>query len=392
MQIENKTHCTGCGACYNVCPVDAITMQGDKYGFYKPVIDQEKCIKCGLCEKICPLNKFVSSNDEPRAMALINKNEDVRLKCASGGAFSALATQIINQGGVVYGVVWDENVVAIHDRAETIEQLEKMYSSKYVQANTINSFKRAKEDLENGRVVLYSGTPCQIAGLKSYLRKDYDNLFTVDLICHGTPSPLALEKYKQEFLKEHKEEKILSINFRSKKRGWGYWLVPLIRTTTKIYCVPYEKNLYMKAFGSNAIINKSCLNCQFNKIPRVADITIGDFWGIDEYDTALNDKKGTSIILVNNEKGQHLLNQVAEDCKLQDVPLDIATKRNPNIYSSSKPHKHREEFLNDLCIENKSFKYCVKKYNKAPFHIMLYRLLPQFAKNFIKDKILKKEK
>ena len=148
----------------------------------------------------------------------------------------------------------------------------------------------------------------------------------------------------------------------------------------------------MKAFLENSIINTSCLNCQFNKIPRVADITIGDFWGVDEYDPSLNDKKGTSIILINNEKGQNLLNQIAETCKLQEVPLEVATKRNPNIYSSSKPHKHREEFLKALCIENKSLKYCVKKYNKTPFHIAIYRLLPQFAKDFIKYKILKMEK
>lgn len=383
--------CTGCGACYNVCPVNAITIQGDEYGFYKPVIDKEKCTNCGLCEKICPLDKFVSNNNEPTAIALINKDEETRLKCASGGAFSIFATHIINNGGVVYGVVWNENIVAVHDRAATIEQLEKMYSSKYVQANTQNSFKHVKEDLKNNKTVLFSGTPCQIAGLKSYLGKDFEKLFTIDLICHGSPSPLAFEKYKQEFLKEYKEEKILNINFSDKLIGWrpSHDITTIYGKTKKF---ELKRITYMKAFLENSIINTSCLNCQFNKIPRVADISIGDFWGVDEYDPTLNDKKGTSIVLINNSKGQNLLNQVSANCKLQEVPLDVATKRNPNIYSSSKQHKHRKEFLNALCIENKSLKFCVKKYNKTPLYIAFYRLLPQFAKSFIKYKILKMEK
>lgn len=388
MQVENKIHCTGCGACYNICPISAITMQGDEYGFYKPVIDKEKCTNCGLCERTCPLDKYVSSNDESKAMALINRDDNVRLRCASGGAFSAFATQIINNGGVVYGVVWNDNIVAVHNRTETIEQLEKMYTSKYVQANTGNSFKQAKNDLDTGKIVLFSGTPCQIAGLKSYLRKEYENLFTIDLICHGTPSPLILEKYKQEFLKEHKEEKILNINFRDKLIGWR----PSHDITT-IYGASKKYQLnkipYMKAFLENATINTSCLNCQFNKTSRVADITIGDFWGVDEYDPTLNDKKGTSIILINNRKGQHLLNIVEVTCKLQEVPLEVAMKRNPNIYSSSKPHKNREEFLNKVCVENKTLKACVKRYIKTPLHITIYRLLPQFLKDFIKYKILK---
>ena len=391
MQVENKSNCTGCGACYNVCPVGAITMQGDKYGFYKPKIDETKCIHCGLCEKICPLDKYKSNNNEPEVFALINKDDNTRLKCASGGAFAAFAKYILEQNGVVYGVVWDENIVAIHSRAENVEQLEKMYSSKYVQANTKDSFKQAKNDLDNGKKVLYSGTPCQIAGLKSYLKKDYENLITIDLICHGIPSPLILEKYKQEFLNENNEKKILNLNFRSKKRGWGAFYTLIINTDKKEYCIDCSKSSYLKAFG-NLSLNSSCLNCQFNKIPRTADITIGDFWGVNEYDSSLNDEKGTSIILINNEKGKKILKQVELNCKLQKIPLEVAIKKNPNIYSSSKAHKNRIEFLEDVCVNNKSLKSSVKKYLKIPIHIILYRLLPQFMKNFIKYKILKMDK
>lgn len=391
MQVENKQHCTGCGACYNICPVGAITMQGDKYGFYKPAIDKEKCTNCGLCEKICPLDKLVSSNDEPKAMSLINKNEDIRLKSASGGAFSAFATGIINNGGIVYGVVWDENIIAVHERAENIEQLEKMYSSKYVQSNVRNSFKCVKKDLDDDKFVLFSGTPCQIAGLKSYLKKEYDKLLTIDIICHGVPSPLILEKFKQEFLKSNSENKIVDIKFRSKKRGWGNFYTQVITTEKKEYCTDGSKSDYLKVFGTLSL-NSSCYSCQYNKIPRIADITIGDFWGVDEYDKSLNDQKGTSIILINNEKGKNFLTEYSSNCFLHEVPFDVVIKHNPNIYTSTKAHKFRMEFLNDVCIENKSLRYCVKKYLKVPFHIALYRMLPEFVKEFIKYKILKMEK
>lgn len=391
MQVENKTNCTGCGACYNACPVDAITMRGDEYGFYKPVIDKSKCTNCGLCEKTCPLDNYQSKNDEPMALALINKDDDIRARCASGGAFSAFAKYVLEQNGIVYGVIWNNDIVAVHSRAENIEQLEKMYSSKYVQANTLDTFKQAKKDLEEEKLVLYSGTPCQIAGLKSYLKKDYENLITIDLICHGTPSPLLFEKYKQEFLKNKPDEKIININFRSKLIGWNSaHTITDIYTNVKLYSL--EKINYMKAFLYNAAINTSCLDCQFNKIPRMADITIGDFWGVDEYDESLNDKKGTSIILINNIKGKNLLNKIETSCKLQEVPLKVAAKRNPNIYSSSKAHKNREEFLEYVCIKNNTLSAGVKKYLKTPMHIAIYRLLPQFAKDFIKYKILKMEK
>ena len=392
MQVKNKINCTGCGACYNICPVNAITMQGDEYGFYKPVIDKAKCTNCGLCEKTCPLDNYKSKNNVPEAFALINKNETTRLKCASGGAFAAFAKLILEQNGFVYGVIWNDEIVAVHSKAKNIEQLEKMYSSKYVQSNTLDTFKQAKKDLEDGKKVLFSGTPCQIAGFKSYLRKEYENLFTVDLICHGTPSPLIFKKYKQEFLKNKPEEKILNINFRSKINSWGTTQFISIKTNSKEYIQPCNKDDYSKAFGLHASVNSMCSNCQFNKIPRIADITIGDFWGVDEYDKSLNDKKGLSIVLINNEKGQNLLKEIAKNCKLQEVPLDVATKRNTNIYSSLKAHKNRKKFLWHVCIKNKTLKSGVQKYLKTPIHILIYRLLPQFAKNFIRYKILKMEK
>ena len=384
--------CTGCGSCYNACPKNAITMRGDEFGFYKPVIDNEKCVNCGLCEKVCPIDKFNSTNENaPKVFALQINDEKQLYKSASGGAFAVIAKEVISQGGVVYGVIYDDEMKVCHSRTETFDGLEKMYSSKYVQSNTKTTFKQAKEDLENEKTVLFSGTPCQIAGLKSYLRKDYQNLLTIDLVCHGVPSPKVFEIYKQEFMKNKPDETLLNVNFRSKKAGWGiHYLIhyTTITTTLRNYHKPKDFWVYIM----NYIFNTSCGNCKFNKNPRVADISIGDFWGVDEYDKSLNNDKGLSILLINNEKGAKNLKVVQDKCRLQEVPYDVAIKRNPNIKQSSIAEPNREQFLEDVCIKNISLKKTAKKYLRVPLHIAIYRLLPQFAKDFIKYKILKMEK
>ena len=391
MQVENKENCTGCGACFNICPKNAITMQGDEYGFYKPVIDKEKCVNCGLCEKVCVLGKYKSNNfSEPKVFALINTDE-IRAKSTSGGAFSAFADYISEQNGIVYGVIWDENVRAVHYRAVTADEIEKIHGSKYVQSNTKDTFKQAKNDLESGKKVLFSGTPCQIAGLKSYLQKDYENLITIDLVCHGAQSPLVFEKYKKEFMQKRPNEKLLNINFRSKHKGWRtQYLTHNTDITTGgtniiVECDPW---IYLM----NHTFNTSCCACEFSKLPRVADITIGDFWGVDEYDSSLNDDKGTSVVLVNNENGLSVLSKIDKTCKIVEIPLAAAIKKNPNIYKSSSPHRKRKEVLDEICKNNKTFSDCAKKYLKEPLYMQIYYRLPQFAKDFIKYKILRKEK
>lgn len=390
MNVENKNNCTGCGACFNACPTKAITMDWNINGFYTPHINSEKCVDCGLCEKICPLDKCKSQNiEQPKVFAFQNEDKETLYKCASGGAFASLAKLVIEQSGNVYGVVYDDDMKVCHAKAESLKDLEKIYSSKYVQSDTRNTFIQAKSDLDNGKLVLFSGTPCQIAGFKSFLRKDYDNLLTVDLVCHGVPSPKVFEMYKKEFMnKRSKEEWLLNIDFRSKIQGWSSSLVTTTTTTTTTHAT---KDDFMQAFLSNLSINDSCLNCQFNKLPRVADLSLGDFWGVDKYDQSMNNNKGLSIILVNSEKGQSWFNQIKKQGLCKEIPLDFVIKNNPNICGSSKPHAKREEFFEDI-NNGKSLKVCVKKYCKTQIHILLYRLLPQFAKDFIKYKILKMEK
>ena len=391
MHVENKQECTGCGACYNVCPKNAITMEMNSKGFYSPVIDGEKCVDCGLCDKICPLDKYKSQNiEQPRAFAFQNSDEETLYKCASGGAFAYFAKNVTDSGGIVYGVVYDENLVVCHTRADNLKDLEKMYSSKYVQSDTRGTLKSAKADLQDGKTVLYSGTPCQIAGLKSYLGKDYNNLITVDLVCHGVPSPLVFERYKSEITKKlRKNEQILNIDFRSKINGWSGLLYTTIFTNKRLFHISMYKDNLMRAFLGNIILNKSCSDCKFNKIPRVADITLADFWGADNYDVTLNNKKGLSVILINTEKGHELIKNVEKTCLIKEVPLDVIIKYNKNISGSSVPNVKRDEFLEDI-KKGKSLKSCVQKYMDDPLYIKLYRILPQFLKNFIKYKILKR--
>ena len=388
-KIYNENKCTGCGACYNICPKGAITIKGDKQGFYKPFIDEDKCIDCRLCEKVCPLDKYISDNlKEPEVFAFQNDDNCVLDKSSSGGAFGAFAKYFIENGGVVYGVIFDEELHACHSRADNMTDLEKMYSSKYVQSNTKTVLKKVKMDLETGFQVLFSGTPCQIAGLKSYLKKQYKNLMTIDLVCHGVPSPLVLEKYKSE----RGKVTIRSINFRSKKvNGWHPILYTEIITNENSKYISMIEDDYVRAFLSNLSINNACLDCQFNKIPRIADITIADFWGVDNYDKSLNNGKGLSIILINNLSGKMLLNEAIKESLLKKIPLEVAIKYNRNICSSSLPHKNRTKFLEDIA-NGKSLKSCVKKYDTKPLYLTIYSMLPQFAKNYIKYKILKKEK
>ena len=387
MQIVESKKCTGCGACSNICPHGAIKMTEDKYGFLKPVVNTKLCINCNLCKTVCPvINSKICLEERLQAYALIYKDDIIRLKSASGGAFYAFASKVIASGGAVYGVVWDENIKAFHSRAATLEELEQMHGSKYVQSNTKNTFKEVKVDLENGINVLYTGTPCQIAGLKGFLRKDYENLFTIDLICNGVQSRLLFEKYKQNFmLDKDDDEFITNINFRSKIEGWGKYCTE-IKTNKHSYKI--QNDLYPKVMDFSA--NYCCGECKFNKIPRAGDVTIGDFWGVENFNPNLNDKKGLSIILVNSTKGKKILKQIEDICVLTSVPLEVAINGNPNITGRIKSKGKQEVFLSKIQNPNISYIRLMKKYTKLPFYVIVYKILPNFIKSFIKKKILKK--
>ena len=352
--ILKENLCTGCGACFNICPFDAIKMEYNNEGFLYPIIDKEKCTNCGKCLNACPSIEFKLANEKASVSYAMMANDKIREKSSSGGIFTLLAESIINEGGYVVGASFSDDFKSVkHVIVNSLEELEKLKKSKYLQSDTNTTYKETKALLENNKIVLYTGTPCQIAGLKNYLKKDYENLYTLDIVCHGTPSPKAWEKYLDEICKG---KSVIDADFRNKKCAWGTGSLLLVlllsdNSTIEEYS---DKNIYYKAFLQNLILRKSCATCNYTNITRPGDLTLGDFWGIQSYSKKFADRKGTSLILINNKKGQNLINKIKKDLKLNEqVPIKYATDGNPVLRIPCTTHPEREKFFKDF--NNKSF-------------------------------------
>ena len=337
--------CTGCTACVHTCPASAICMQEDVEGFLSPVVDEGLCTHCGLCRKACPVcSPSYGGADNPTCLAALAPDE-LRRKSTSGAVFPVLAQEILNRGGAVCGASFREDWTVAHILVEDPEGLEKLKQSKYVQSDMADCFPSIKNILENGRPVLFTGTGCQVAGLKGFLRKDYPNLFTVDIICHGVPSPGAWRRYLEE---NFEVASIGSICFRSDEQRWGEESALVIKNSLgqTMHRETYTKGTWYRGFGRNVILRKSCGQCLFNKLPRQGDLTMGDYWGIDAVSPELNDGRGTSVVLVNTEKGQAFLEKVRRSFRtLKKLPLKSALRGNPNITTPSAEHENRASFF-----------------------------------------------
>lgn len=356
--ICDKNLCTGCTACFNICPNNAIYMEESSEGFTYPVIDKEKCISCGLCTKVCPILNNVKIENKPVAYACINKDEKVRNLSSSGGIFTVLAEEILKNDGVIFGATFDEEYNVVHEYIEKKEDLEKLRGSKYVQSSINDTYKRTKEFLENNRYVLFTGTPCQIEGLKKYLQKDYKKLYTQDIICHGVPSPKVWKKYL-EYRKNKDKQKPQNISFRNKDNGWK-----LFNTKFEYSKFEYKQNqnedIYMQAFLKNTSLRNSCYNCSFKKKNRVSDITLADFWGIENVLPEMDDNKGTSLVIVNSNKGEEFFEKIKNNINYKEVDLDEAIKYNKSMIESVKQDKNRKKFFENL--DKMKFDKLVKKY------------------------------
>ena len=320
-------------------------MQEDREGFLQPKIDTKLCIQCHKCEKACPiLNPITIPDDfETKAYAAINKDDEVRAQSSSGGVFFPLAQWVINQGGVVFGARWNDKWEVVHDYAEDIEGVKAFMRSKYVQSVVGDTLKQAKAFLEAGRWVLYSGTPCQIGGLKAYLGKEYDKLVTVDLICHGVPSPGVWRSYLKDYVGN---DQILSINFRDKSEGWlGFQFFTTTTTTTTTRRDKQMENPYFRGFLLNVYLRNSCYDCRFRQYHRASDITIADYWGVNEVCPEMHDDKGTSIVFAHSEIGSKILREISTGMRIIEQEKSIAIMRNQGMeYNESKP-KSREFYL-----------------------------------------------
>ena len=304
--ICDKNKCTGCFACYNVCPKSAIDMIEDENGFIYPQINQNKCIECGLCKKICPSINHLKKEEPKRCFAMYAKDSLIREKSTSGGVATIMSKLVLKDGGIVYGCSFEKNCSIKHIRVIKEEDLAMLQGSKYVHSYIGETFKQVKSDLKDDKRVLFIGTPCQIAGLRTFLKKEYNNLILVDIICHGVPS----QKYlKEEVQRVCNTTNIDKVKFRE-QNSYGFYV---IKNKKMIYSQSKDKSPYCDSFMLGLSLRDNCHSCLYATKKRVSDVTIGDFWGIEKFYPELNDSNGISLICINSEKGLNIFNEIKEN-------------------------------------------------------------------------------
>lgn len=383
IDIKDKKLCCGCNACVQRCPKQCISVQEDEEGFLYPIVDLSICIDCGLCEKVCPVLNQGSERNPIEVFAAVNKDDSIRMQSSSGGIFTALAEQIIQEKGVVFGARFDEKWEVKHDYTETIEGLKAFRGSKYVQSRIGDTFSKAEFFLKAGRKVMFTGTPCQIAGLRLFLRKEYENLLAVDIICHGVPSPMVWRKYLGEKTQQGGLESIQSISFRNKNTGWKSYSFQIeydknhLKSSFSEYA---SQNIFMKGFLADLYLRPSCYACPTKKLKSGSDITLGDFWGIQHIKPELDDDKGICSFIINTRKGMEWQNKL-EILKYKFDFADVV-KGNPSlVYSVDIPEK-RAAFYDKL--RTSGLIKLVSKYTKLPLilrlKIFIYNLLKRNQK------------
>ena len=355
INITDKTKCCGCSACVQRCPKQCIRMKEDEQGFLYPVIDTAACIDCGLCEKVCPMFNPLATKEPLQVLAAKNRNEEQRLRSSSGGIFILLAEHIIERGGVVFGARFNEKWEVEHCYVEAIEELEPLMRSKYVQSGIGNTYKEAERFLKQGRQVMFVGTSCQIAGLKRFLSKEYDNLLAVDFICHGVPSPGIWRKYLEEIKSSRSEAVgknsvllfslkylpvITGINFREKQNGGYGWkkygFEVRVKSPSKgdkntvLKSGIFYENIFMRGFLSNLYLRPSCYKCTSKSGASDSDLTIADFWGIQNYHPEFDDDKGVSVIFVHTDMGKKIIEKLSSNIDAIVSNMFEATSSNPS--------------------------------------------------------------
>lgn len=336
--------CCGCGACASICPVGAIELAPDTDGFYKPHV-KDNCTHCGACLKACPV-QTPPEGEQPKAFYACAASPERIMVSSSGGVFSLLAEKILEQDGAVFGCGW-EGTQPRHRLVADEKALCSLYGSKYAQSDMGGIYKEVKRHLQAERKVLFSGTPCQVAGLRRYLKKNYDNLIAVDFICHGVPSPKVLKKYLTE-LETKQGAKISKLTFRDKSKGWKELQLTVWFEDGSEYSCPAGKDPYYRAFLSNLSLNKICGDCPFNTLPRSADITLGDFWRVEKHHQGFEENQGVSCVVVNTEKGAGLFEAVRNELTVVKSSREDIMDGNPFLNGHCTLHKRRGKFFAGL--------------------------------------------
>ena len=343
MAICEYELCSGCGACLKVCPFDAINMQADSEGFLRPFTDEEKCVDCGLCRKKCPVNKTNKEDkvNEPCSYAAYSLDPAIRKHSSSGGVFAHLAAEVLDRGGVVCGAAFDKDMRVIHKIAKDRDELFHLMGSKYVQSDVTQSYPEMEEYLNKGKTVLFAGTPCQCAGVKSAFGS-YDGLVLVDIICHGVPTPRVFEMYLKENF-----ENVRNVSFRDKKHGWDEFSMRVDLDKGEYRATRY-KDPYIRMFFENVNLRPSCYKCSWKGEGFVSDITLGDYWGVTKNHPHMNDDRGTSLVVVRSEKGRELFLSVGKALKVCKTDLKRAVESNAMYYKSTPRPSKRDAFFEGL--------------------------------------------
>jgi len=364
--INKNESCCGCGACEQICPQNCIELQCDEEGFLYPSINYEKCLSCGLCEESCPVNNtssYSAHSSNAELYAAYNKDEQARMNSSSGGIFSLFAEWILDHGGLIFGAAFDDDWTVHHVAIESKYALYKLQRSKYLQSRTEKTYLEVKRGLADGRLVLYTGTPCEIEGLKKYLKREYENLYTQDIICHGAPSPKLWKKYV-EYREEKANAGLSEMSFRHKKVANKTYAVQFKFANNVKYEQLAAKDIYTQMFLQNLCLRPSCYSCSFKKLNRVCDITLGDFWGCDEFYPELDDGKGCSLVVVHSEKGRELFDTIRNKIIYKAINESEAFTYNPSMTMSAQKPELRDEFMSR--IDTISIDELAKKYLRHP--------------------------
>ncbi len=349
IKIADKSLCCGCKACANICPQKCIQMVCDKEGFCYPKVDESKCINCGLCNKICPIQSSIEEvNKSVKCYAAFCKHKYILNKSSSGGIFYLFARYILQNDGVVFGASFNDEFNVYHTYVDKIDDLHKLQGSKYVQSDTNEIYIQVEQFLKVGRLVYFSGTPCQIEALLKFLGKEYDNLITQDIICHGVPSA----KLWQMFLHSIDDSVCKIVSFRNKSNGWRNYSLKLVFENGKKYHKEKNRDAYMKSFAQNLILRPSCYDCKFKKKCRISDITLADFWGVWNVEPKMYNKKGTSLVILNSEKAHKIFSEISFETIFKEVDFEESVKFNSSMYKSANKPQNRQKFFDELNEKN----------------------------------------
>jgi len=364
IEIIGKQNCTGCWACFNVCPVKVIRMELDDEGFMYPVVNSIKCTGCGLCQEKCPVIKESKNESlvEPLIYAAWSNDNETRLVSSSGGIFSEIARKVLNERGVIFGVRFNKDFIVEHAFCKDEQSLSELRGSKYIQSHVGDAYLKSIKSAKQGNLVLFVGTPCQIAALNKFVEgEDFSSkVITCDLICHGVPSEIIFKEYLKSLSNKYKGN-LVNYSFRDKSHGWDKFSIHAEFDNGKMYIKEHKFDPFYIGFLKNLYLRPSCYHCRFSRVPRVADITLGDFWGIQK---ELKDQRGVSLVSCNTKKGEDFLNLITSITKVLVSITDMNLSNKRFVNGELKMNNQRNAFYN--LLTERGFKVAARQYLRGP--------------------------